>query len=241
MLKFKQTSVGHKENLFSIPKMELEFGKLYSLIGKNGSGKSTFFQSLLGLTRFLSGEVILNQQQILSINQIEKAKLIAFVPSKFEGVQHLSGREYVLLGRAPYTNFLGKLSQQDYQVVDSIIDELNIRDLAEKDTLKMSDGERQILSITKALAQESKIILLDEPSAFLDYANRIKVISLLKKIALKKNICIIQSSHDLELCLEYSSDFLIINPKTRELVLKENQNLTKNDLIVAAFGDKTID
>ncbi|MES2589094.1 MAG: ABC transporter ATP-binding protein [Bacteroidota bacterium] len=235
MLSFKDTEIGFKEKLFTIPTLELENGKIYSLIGKNGSGKSTFFQSLLGLTPFLSGKIRFDNLDLSTINQLEKAKLIAFVASKFDGVQHLSGRDYILMGRSPYTNFLGKHTENDFQLVDLIIQELKIEHLAQKDTLKMSDGERQILSIAKALAQECKIILLDEPSAFLDYANRIKVLTLLNSIVKEKNMCVIQSSHDLELCLEYSSSFLVIDNKSKVLIELENKLLRKEKLIDLAF------
>ena len=235
LITFENVEIGFKETLFTIPKLNLETGKLYSLIGRNAAGKSTFFQSLLGIIPFKSGKINLNQIEISSISALEKAKLIAFVASKFDGVQHLSGLEYVLLGRSPYTNFLGKTSEKDLEIVKSIFQDLQITHLEQKETLKMSDGERQILSIAKALAQESKVILLDEPSAFLDYSNRIKVLSLLKQIAFEKDICIIQSSHDLEICLEYSTDFLIIDSKNRELILTENSNLKKDFLIETAF------
>jgi iron complex transport system ATP-binding protein len=235
LITFENTEIGFKETLFTIPKLNLERGKLYSLIGKNAAGKSTFFQSLLGIIPFKSGKININQIEISSISALEKAKLFAFVASKFDGVQHLSGLEYVLLGRSPYTNFLGKTSENDLEIVKSIFQNLQITHLEQKETLKMSDGERQILSIAKALAQESKVILLDEPSAFLDYSNRIKVLSLLKQIAFEKDICIVQSSHDLEICLEYSTDFLIINSKNSELILTKNSNLKKEFLIQIGF------
>lgn len=236
MLQLKHIDIGFHSKLFSIPEMELESGKLYTLIGKNGAGKSTLFQSLLKQVKVLKGEVILQSTNInnLSINNL--AKSISFVSSRFDGVQHLNVYDFIALGRSPYTNLIGTLNPQDHELIASMIEKLGITTLQYKDTTQLSDGERQICAIAKALVQQTPILLLDEPSAFLDYANRIKILVLLKKLAKELQLCIIQSSHDLELSLEYSDEFLVIDDKTKELVLLKNQGLSKNDLIERAFG-----
>lgn len=236
MLQLKNIDIGFHSKLFSIPEMELKNGKLYTLIGKNGAGKSTLFQSLLKQVKVLKGEVILQSNNInnLSINNL--AKYISFVSSRFDGVQHLNVYDYIALGRSPYTNLIGTLSPQDHTLIASMIEKLGITALQHKDTTQLSDGERQICAIAKALVQQTPILLLDEPSAFLDYANRIKILVLLKKLAKELQLCIIQSSHDLELSLEYSDEFLVIDDKTKELVLLNNQGLSKKDLIEKAFS-----
>lgn len=234
MIEFKNCEIGYKSPLLRISDLKLEAGVLYSLIGSNGSGKTTWMQSILGTIPFLSGEIFFQGKKLSELRANERAKKIAFVSSKFDGVLHLSCWDYIALGRMPHTNFLGALSTDDKVIVDKIIDRLNIRHLAQKDSLEMSDGERQIASIARALAQETPFILLDEPTAFLDYSNRIKILTLLREIAHEEQICVLQSSHDLELCLEYSDQFLLVDTHQKELLQREKT--TKTEVISLAFG-----
>ncbi len=238
MLELKNIEIGYSSPLIRIENLQLKQGEVYSLVGKNGSGKSTFFKSILGSLSILSGEIEVENRKLSELKQLEKSKIIAFVASKFDGVQHLTGLDYVLLGRSPYTNFLGSYSEKDYSLVNQIFEELNCSHLAKIDTLKMSDGERQIVSIAKALAQETKLILLDEPSAFLDYSNRKKVMLLLNKIAEEREVCIIQSTHDLDLCFEFQNNFLILEEKSKSMILKEKNRITKRELIDIAFYEE---
>jgi iron complex transport system ATP-binding protein len=139
------------------------------------------------------------------------------------------------MGRAPYTNFLGKLAQEDWLIVEEITTELGIESLLNKDTSELSDGERQIASIAKALVQKTPVIVLDEPTAFLDYANRMAVQKLLQKVAKNANVCIIQSSHDLELCLEFADEMLIIEPNNKTIIPVNSTNCSKENVIKIAF------
>lgn len=234
MIQFNNTEIGYKESLFQIENLELSRGKFYTLIGKNGIGKTTLFNTLNKLIPLYSGEILMNNVRIQDIQHISKTS--TFVPSKFDGVQHLSGRDFVALGRAPFTNFLGKLTSADHAVIDQTFSLLKIEYLTQKDTLMMSDGERQLLAIAKALVQETPVILLDEPCAFLDYKNKMKVLHVLKTLAEEKNLCIIQSSHDLDLSLEYCDQFLVINPREKKLSLYQQGEQTKQKLIEKAFG-----
>ena len=235
MIEFKDAQIGYSHSLIEIHQLQLESGKLYTLIGRNGTGKTTLLNSLLGITPILKGEIHIDQKNISQLKPKEKAKLVAHVPSLFVGVQHLSTRDYIAMGRAPYTNFIGKLSDEDWKLVDSIIEKLNIGHLAQKETSKLSDGERQIATIAKALTQQTKVILLDEPTAFLDYANRMGVLQMLKQISHELNVCILQTSHDLELCLEFSDTILVIDSIEKKIVSVEAKNTTKTEIVEIAF------
>lgn len=235
MIQLKNIEIGYHSALLTIENLVLETGKFYAIIGKNGIGKTTFIHTVLGLIPTIKGEIDINGQNIHQISANQRAKLVAHVPSKFEGVQHLSTRDFIAMGRAPYTNFLGKLAEEDWKLVDEISAELGIESFLQKDTSELSDGERQIASIAKALVQKTPVIVLDEPTAFLDYANRMSVQKLLQKVAKNTNVCIIQSSHDLELCLEFADEMLIVEPNKKTIIPINGANCSKEKVIEIAF------
>ena len=166
----------------------------------------------------LSGYISLNNRSLHTLSQKEKTAAFGFVPSRFAGVQHLSVRDLVAIGRAPYTNILNRLGKDDHKVVDEVLDQLNLKALQYKSSVEVSDGERQIAMIGKVLAQSTDVVLLDEPTAFLDYSNRKKVLNLLKDLAHEQNKLIIVSSHDIELCMEYADEIIAIHAEKKELV-----------------------
>ena len=235
MIALKQIEIGYKSLLFTVDNLQLVKGKMYALIGANGSGKTTFLQSIIGINKPLKGEVIISGDSIFKLNRIQKAKTISFVASKFEGVDYLKTKDYIALGRTPYTNALGRLNEIDLKIVNETIELLQLQDLQDKFTAELSDGERQLSAIARSITQQTDIIILDEPTAFLDYSNRKKVMELMKKIATELNKCIIVSSHDLELCLESEVELLIVNKEFKKLELHPTNTITKEQLISIGF------
>lgn len=235
MIRFRDTSIGYDRSLVAVTELSLQRGRLYSLIGRNGAGKTTLFNTLLGLIPALEGSIWADGRNIHSVSPVERARIVAYVPSRFEGVQHLNTRDYIAMGRAPYTNFLGRNGPEDWKIVDAVIAQLGIGYLSDKDTSRLSDGERQIASIARALVQQTPVILLDEPTAFLDYANKIAVQRILREIAHGSGVCIVQSSHDLELCMEYSDGLLIIDQSEKTIVSRDCGTSTKAEVIAIAF------
>jgi len=218
MIKFKNISVGFSESLFEIKDLELEKGKLVVLIGPNGAGKTTFFNTLLGTQSELRGQIHLSDKPLTDYSAKQKTSIFGFVPSRFVGVQHLSIRELIAMGRAPYTNILNRLSKNDNQIIDEVIDQLGLQELQHKSSTEVSDGERQIAMIGKVLTQSTSVILLDEPTAFLDYSNRKKVLKLLRDLALIKEKLIVVSSHDIDLCMDYADEIIAIDSHDKQLL-----------------------
>ncbi|MFA5573496.1 MAG: ABC transporter ATP-binding protein [Brumimicrobium sp.] len=222
MLKFENLHIGFKNGknkrlLLKTSDIQFQQGNFAALIGPNGSGKTTFFNTILGLHSPLSGEMILNGKNLNDLSKKEKVKKFGFVPSKILGVNHLTTYDLIATGRAPHTNFLNRLSDNDKEIIQSIIEQLGLEELAHKNTLNLSDGERQIAMIGKALAQETDVVILDEPTAFLDYKNRRKVLSILQNITENQRKIVLLSSHDLSLCFEFCNRIIAIDNKVKKL------------------------
>lgn len=235
MIQFNNVEIGYKQALLQVNKLELKKGEVYALIGSNGSGKSTLLNTILKKTPVLKGDIFLNSTSVASYSVNALAKTIAFVESKFDGIEHLNVVDYIGLGRTPYTNSFGRLRSEDYTIIDAAIEKLNLGKFRNRETLKLSDGERQMISIARAICQSTPIILLDEPTAFLDYGNRKKLIETLSGIAKAENKCILFSTHDIDICLEEKGiNLLVINQSKKELELYPN-TISKSEIISIGF------
>lgn len=233
MLRFQDCSVQQKKLLFSIPELTLEKGQFVALIGANGTGKSTFLSALSG-GKTISGSLKFNASDWLGISAKERSKLIALVDNRFQGLEHLSTQEYLELGRFPHTSLLGRLSKNDRELIAKIASELDLNHLLEQATSSLSDGERQRASIARALIQETPIILLDEPTSFLDYPTKRNVMNLIKTIVEDHGKLVLMATHDLELSVEFCSNWLVIDPRIQSLTLLSGST-TIQTLIQKAF------
>ena len=223
MIRFKDIQVGYAQVLLEIADLALEAGRVYALIGRNGSGKSTLLKSMIGQLPLLGGQIEIGDH---SINQLikdhaQRAREIAYVASMFEGVEALTLKAYVALGRLPYLGALGRLQPEDQDKIDEILARLDLTKLASKPTPQLSDGERQLGSLARAMVQDTPIMVLDEPASFLDYFNRELLLEQLQIwVQGSQNRTAIFSSHDIDLCLEKQIPLLILSNK--KLVLLEN-------------------
>ncbi|WP_455993047.1 ABC transporter ATP-binding protein [Prevotella sp.] len=203
-------SVGYtaSQALVSDVNVELQSGQLHCLIGRNGIGKSTLLKTLTGFLPKLSGNLLLDGQGIESFTQQALARKISIVLTQKPDVQNLTVAEVIGLGRSPYTGFFGKLRVRDCAVVDDAIRSVGIEPLRHRMIQTLSDGERQKVMIAKALAQETPIILLDEPTAFLDFPSKAETFQLLRSMAHEKDKLIVLSTHDLELAVRFADCLL---------------------------------
>ena len=229
MIQLTKLIIGHQSELLRLENIMLSSGNVYALIGRNGIGKSTFIQTVSGMQKALGGDILLDGQSISGFMSKEIAETISLVDTRFEGVEYLKVKDYLALGRAPFTDAFGRLTPKDWQVVQDVSSELAITHLLEKFTDQISDGERQLCSVGRAFVQETSVILLDEPTAFLDYMNRKLLLELLVRLAREKNKCIVLSTHDLDLCLDQSIPFLLAANGAINL----HATLTKEEILLA--------
>lgn len=217
MIWFDKVKIGYNGALLTIDQLTLEKGRVYALIGANGSGKSTFMKSIHGSLPLLQGRIELNGIELSKLTIAEKSTRIAFVDAHFRGIDHLTVYEYVALGRTPHTNFMGTLKQHDHTIIDRSIYRVGIQHKAHVLTTQLSDGERQLCAVARALAQSPVFLLLDEPTAFLDYGNRKSLITTLNNLTKEEPLVVLMSSHDIELCVNTNLELLVIDHSTKQL------------------------
>ena len=235
MIELREVHIGYSESILHCPEVQLECGKVYILVGKNGIGKSTLLKTISKQIAPVSGEILINNKETQTISTSELPKLLSFVPVHFPQMDYVRSREFISAGRAPYTNALGRITEIDSNEIKNAIDTLDIDNLADRLTSELSDGEKQLVAIAKAIAQKTPVILLDEPTAFLDYSNKKKVLSILKETASSMNKCIVLSAHDIDLCLEYAKNFLVVDASERTLIHFDNPS--KEEVVRVAFGE----
>jgi iron complex transport system ATP-binding protein len=179
-------------------------------MGQNGVGKTTFIKTLSGLHKGVSGSIYHQHRSIDEIPKSSLAKQISVVLTEKPFAAHLSVIELIALGRHPYSNWLGRLSASDKQAIDLAISQTNINYLATKKLYQLSDGQFQKVMIARALAQETDLIILDEPTAHLDLSNKIEIMLLLKSIATTGKGVLI-ATHDLQISLQLSDRLWLFN------------------------------
>lgn len=224
-------------------------GELVALLGANGCGKSTLLRTLAGLQPALAGTYSLlplsesalsAEGGLLSLSEsglsARRSKYIALVLTERLSVDSATVRDVVAMGRYPYTSFLGTLTAADNRIVNEAMQQVDVFDLADTFYNDHSDGEKQRILIAKALAQQTPVILLDEPTAHLDLPSRIKTLNLLRSIAHEQNKTILISTHELDLALRTADRVLLMYTKNEGIALDAPQNLIHADAFTKAFG-----
>ena len=188
-------------------------GELTALLGRNGAGKSTLMRTLAGFQPPLEGRVEVEGRSITDIKGRDLARTIGVVLTEKPALENMDAEALVGLGRMPYTGFWGALGEEDKAAVDRAIRLVGIEDLRKREVQGLSDGERQKVMIAKALAQDTPVIFLDEPTAFLDYPSKVELMELLRELARSEDKTIFVSTHDLEIALRLSDRFWELDKK----------------------------
>lgn len=218
----------------------LHTGELACLIGPNGAGKSTLMRTLAGMQPALAGEVDLLGDAVGSLNPREMARRLGIVLTERQDVGKLTAYELVALGRYPHTDWTGRLSEDDERAIQAAIEAVGAVDLAGRQVNELSDGERQKVMIARALAQEPAVILLDEPTAYLDLPRRVEIMATLRTLAHQTGRAILLSTHDLDLALR-TADTLWLLPKGGPLMVGAPEDLVLNGALAAAFRSEGVE
>ena len=224
--------------------LKLEQGQLVSLVGGNGIGKSTLLRTLTGIQKPLAGTVTLNEKDIHHYEPLALAQNLSLVLTEKLPPSNLTVFELIALGRQPYTNWLGKLSAEDLEKINQAIALTHIEHLVDKKHHEISDGQLQIVLIARALAQDTPLIILDEPTTHLDLFHKVSVFKLLKKLSQEANKCILFSTHDIDLAIQLSDEMIVMTENSVEqdspchLISKEIFNTLFKDSSITFDGEK---
>ena len=213
-------------------------GELIALIGINGSGKSTLLRTIIGLQELLLAFLATRCRLLSQSTKIESAKKIAFVSSEIIQTKYLKVTDLVALGRYPHHTFSNQNSEKDKKIIESALETVGMSDFKERLITEISDGERQKIMTARALAQETDVILLDEPAAFLDLANKFSLYKILSQTAQNLNKTIIFSTHDLNIALKYCDKVWLI--KDKKIYEGSPEDLYLNGMLQNIFSDKQV-
>lgn len=241
MLSCENLEIGYSQNgitniIQSGLNLKLHSGQLTALMGPNGSGKSTLIRSLCSLQNSISGKIFIKEE---ILTQKNVSKFIAVVLTTSVYAPNFTVFDMVGTGRIPHINWLGRLEAKDVEIINKSIDAVGIQNLANRLISQLSDGERQKMMIAKALAQESPIIVLDEPTAHLDLVNRVEISKLLRELAHKHNKAILMATHELDLAIQTADRIWLMDADNMHVGAPED--LIINDELQNTFAKISID
>lgn len=208
----------------------LDSGQLTCLVGANGVGKSTLLRTLAGFQQPLAGNLCIEGVSATKLTRQQWAQKMGVVLTEKPDIRNVTVAELIGLGRSPYTNFWGTLSAEDHRIVNASMQLTGIEQLAQRNVHNLSDGERQKVMIAKALAQQTPIILLDEPTAFLDFQSKVQTLQLLARLAHTYHKTIFLSIHDIELAIQLADRLWLID-QTRKLHTGTTVELTESGVL----------
>lgn len=217
ILKTTNLSIGYQSKkatntIASHINLELYAGELVGLIGANGIGKSTFLRTITNVQPKLDGEININHKALEDYSNLELAKVLSLVLTESVASKNLSVFELVALGRQPYTNWIGNLNSKDIEIVTKALQQTNIEDLKHKKCFELSDGQLQKVMIARALAQDTDLIILDEPTTHLDMYHKAYILKLLQTLAKDTQKTVLFSSHEIDLAIQLCDRLIVMTP-----------------------------
>ena len=211
----KDLAVGYNGNvLIHDINVEIEKGSILTLIGPNGAGKSTILKSITRHLEKIGGEVFIDGNEVWAWDLKEMARSVAVVLTDRIAPELLTCEDIVAMGRYPYTNIVGSMTPHDREVVEEALRRVHALDLAERDFQTLSDGQRQRIMLARAIAQEPDVIVLDEPTAYLDIRHKIELLDILREMAREKNITVVMTLHEIDLATKISDYIVCVKGET---------------------------
>ena len=194
--------------------VSIEKGKILTLIGPNGAGKSTILKSITRHLEKIGGDVYIDGNEVWAWDLKQMARSVAVVLTDRVNPELTTCEELVAMGRYPYTNVIGKMTPKDEAIVKEALERVHAADLAERDFSTLSDGQRQRIMLARAIAQEPEVIVLDEPTAYLDIRHKIELLDILREMAHEKNITVIMTLHEIDLATKISDYIICVKGET---------------------------
>jgi iron complex transport system ATP-binding protein len=210
-------------------------GEILTLIGPNGSGKSTILKSMIKELRLIAGTVVLDGRDMADLRERDVAKKLAIVMTERIKGELMTCRDVAATGRYPYTGRLGILAKEDHAIVDAALETVHAKDFADRPFSAISDGQRQRILLARAIAQQPEIIVLDEPTSFLDVKHKLELLDILKTMVRRQNVAVILSLHELDLA-EKVSDRVVCVAEGRIDRCDTPENIFRDDYISALYG-----
>ena len=212
MIRFESLTIGYGDRtLVRDVCAEIPDGSFTALLGRNGSGKSTLLSAVCGAKKDYSGNIYVDSVDVKFVPQYRLAMHVGFVSTARVRIPGMTCTELVSLGRAPYTGWTGKLGDKDREIVRHSLETVGMEDFASRTMEKMSDGECQRVMIARALAQDTPVILLDEPTSFLDYPGRKELCTLLERLSHEEGKTVLFSTHELGLAMSMCDSAMLID------------------------------
>ncbi|RKE94987.1 ABC transporter ATP-binding protein [Ichthyenterobacterium magnum] len=226
ILKTDKLSIGYKTKkketvISSNITIELHKGELIGLVGANGIGKSTLLKTITNVQQALNGDIFINKKTLETYYANELAKAMSLVLTEPIASKNLSVFEVVALGRQPYTNWVGNLSENDFLIINQALQQTNIDDLKHKKCFELSDGQLQKVMIARALAQDTDLIILDEPTTHLDMYHKAYILKLLQRLTKETGKTILFSSHEIDLAIQLCDSMIVM---TEDAVVSNSPN-----------------
>jgi iron complex transport system ATP-binding protein len=232
ILRTENLSIGYQKKkndkiIASDINLEIEKGKLVTILGKNGIGKSTLLRTIAKVQNPISGDIFIATKKLKELSEKELSTQLSLVLTERLPESQMTVYELIALGRQPYTNWIDKLSEKDIEKIEIAIQQTEITHLKKNRFYELSDGQLQRVLIARALAQDTEIIILDEPTAHLDLHHTIKIFSLLKKLVTETQKTVIISSHEVNMCIQLADEIILLTENkfysgTPEKLIKEN-------------------